>query len=202
MILKQQKYWVLKGHLKTLKNIGGNLVKEIRLKNNEMEVKTTRNGFRGFLYILKKHTLFRYEQLVDIAATDAIGKINRFSINYLLKSLLYSTRLCVVIKTNEIISVPSITDIYKSANWLEREVWDLYGVFFNDHDDLRRILTDYGFSGHPLRKDFPLTGFYETYYDDSSKKILYEPVELSQEYRVFNIDTPWISPKNTQSAKI
>jgi NADH-quinone oxidoreductase subunit C len=192
--LQQQKLWVLKSHLKTLKILGGSLVKETRLKNNEIEVKTTKNNLRGFFLMLKKSTFCRYEQLVDIAVTDVLGKINRFSINYLLKSLLYSTRLTVVVKTNEVIPVSSIMDIYKSSNWLEREVWDFYGIFFNDHLDLRRILTDYGFAGHPLRKDFPLTGFNEIFYDDSSKKILYEPVELTQEYRSFTLETPWVLP--------
>jgi NADH-quinone oxidoreductase subunit C len=112
----QQKLWVLKGHLKTLKLLGGSLVKETRLKNNEIEVKTTRNNLRGFFLMLKKNTLCRYEQLVDIAVTDVIGKINRFSINYLLKSILYSSRLIVVVKTNEVLPVPSIMDVYKSSN--------------------------------------------------------------------------------------
>lgn len=191
--LQQKKLWVLRGHLNTLQLLGGSLVKETRLKNNEIEMKTTKNNIRSLLLVLKKNTLCHYEQLVDVAVTDVLGKINRFSINYLLKSILYSMRLKVVVKTNEVIPVPSILDIYKSSNWLEREVWDLYGVFFTDHTDLRRILTDYGFSGHPLRKDFPLSGFTEIYYDDSSKKILYEPVELTQEYRVFTIETPWIA---------
>lgn len=189
---QQKKLWVLKGHLNTLKIFGGSLIKETRLKNNEIEIKTTKNNVRALFLVLKKNTLCHYEQLVDIAVTDVLGKINRFSINYLLKSLLYSMRLQVVVKTNELIPVPSIMDIYKSSNWLEREVWDLYGIFFTDHSDLRRILTDYGFSGHPLRKDFPLSGFTEIYYDDSTKKILYEPVELTQEYRLFTIETPWI----------
>jgi NADH-quinone oxidoreductase subunit C len=112
----QQRLWVLKGHLRTLKILGGSLVKETRLKNNEIEVKTTRNNLRGLFLMLKKSTLCRYEQLVDIAVTDVIGKINRFSVNYLLKSILYSSRLIVVVKTNEVLPVPTIMDIYKSSN--------------------------------------------------------------------------------------
>jgi NADH/F420H2 dehydrogenase subunit C len=142
------------------------------------------------LFTLNKHTLFQYKQLVDIACYDFPGKKYRFSVNYILYSFKYNTRLIVIVKTNEVIPLPSITSLFKSANWLEREVWDLYGVFFDAHPDLRRILTDYGFSGHPLRKDFPLTGFVEVYYNDSKKRLRYEPVELAQEYRTFTLQSP------------
>lgn len=168
------------------------MVKEIRLKNTDLEIKTTPNNLRALLYFLQNHTLCQYKQLVDIACSDLPGKTRRFSVNYLLLSLRYNARINIVVKTNEVSPLPSVTPLYRSANWLEREVWDLYGVFFDSHPDLRRILTDYGFSGHPLRKDFPLTGFVEVYYNDSTKRLSYEPVELAQEYRTFTLQSPWI----------
>ncbi len=188
----EQKIFFLKKYVLSLKNILKTLIKEIRFRNNDIEIKTTPNNIRSLLYFLQKHTLCQYKQLVDIACSDVLGKPRRFSINYLLLSLRYNVRLNVVIKTNEVLSLPSVTMLYRSANWLEREVWDLYGVFFDSHPDLRRILTDYGFSGHPLRKDFPLTGFIEVYYNDSTKRLSYEPVELAQEYRTFTLQSPWV----------
>jgi len=157
-----------------------------------VEIKTTPSNLRSILYFLQKETLCQYKQLVEIACYDFPGKKDRFSINYVLYSLRYNVRIIIVVKTNEVIPLPSITGLFESANWLEREIWDLYGIFFDQHPDLRRILTDYGFSGHPLRKDFPLTGFIEVYYNDSKKRLRYEAVELAQEYRVFTLQSPWV----------
>jgi NADH/F420H2 dehydrogenase subunit C len=189
--LLKQKNFFLKKYVLSLKTILKTIVKGVRLKNNDIEIKTTPNNLRALLYFLQKHTLCQYKQLVDIACVDVPGKIRRFTVNYLLLSLRYNTRLTVVVKTNEVSPLPSLITLYRSANWLEREVWDLYGVFFDLHPDLRRILTDYGFNGHPLRKDFPLTGFLEVYYNDSTKRLSYEPVELAQEYRTFTLQSPW-----------
>jgi len=186
-----QKKFFLKKYVLFLKNILKTVIKEIRIHNNNLEIKTTPNNLCALLYFLQNHTLCQYKQLIDIACSDVPGKQHRFSVNYLLLSLRYNTRLTVVVKTNEVSPLPSTTVLYRSANWLEREVWDLYGVFFDLHPDLRRILTDYGFSGHPLRKDFPLTGFLEVYYNDSTKRLSYEPVELAQEYRTFTLQSPW-----------
>jgi NADH dehydrogenase (ubiquinone) Fe-S protein 3 len=186
-----QKKFFLKKYVLFLKNILKTVIKEIRIHNNNLEIKTTPNNLCALLYFLQNHTLCQYKQLIDIACSDVPGKQHRFSVNYLLLSLRYNTRLIVVVKTNEVSPLPSTTVLYRSANWLEREVWDLYGVFFDLHPDLRRILTDYGFSGHPLRKDFPLTGFLEVYYNDSTKRLSYEPVELAQEYRTFTLQSPW-----------
>ncbi len=190
--LLKRKNWLLKKYVLFLKTILKTVVKEIRLKNTDIEIKTTPNNLRALLYFLQNHTLCQYKQLVDIACSDVPGKTRRFSVNYLLLSLRYNARINIVVKTNEVSPLPSVTPLYRSANWLEREVWDLYGVFFDSHPDLRRILTDYGFSGHPLRKDFPLTGFVEVYYNDSTKRLSYEPVELAQEYRTFTLQSPWI----------
>ena len=197
-IMAQKKFF-LKKYVLFLKTILKTVIKTIRLKNNDIEIKTTPNNMRALFYFLRNHSLCQYKQLIDIACSDVPGKKRRFSVNYLLLSLRYNVRLNIVVKTNEVLSLPSITTIYRSANWLEREVWDLYGVFFDFHPDLRRILTDYGFSGHPLRKDFPLTGFVEVYYNDSTKRLSYEPVELAQEYRTFTLQSPWI--RNYQHLK-
>ena len=189
--LLKQKNFFLKKYVLSLKTILKTVIKGIRLKNNDIEIKTTPNNLRALLYFLQKHTLCQYKQLIDIACADVPGKIRRFTVSYLLLSLRYNARLTIVVKTNEVSPLPSIITLYRSANWLEREVWDLYGVFFDLHPDLRRILTDYGFNGHPLRKDFPLTGFLEVYYNDSTKRLSYEPVELAQEYRTFTLQSPW-----------
>ena len=187
-----QKKWFIKKYSLSLKKVLRTLVKEIRIKNNDIEIKTTANNLRALLYFLQNHTLCQYKQLVEIACSDLPGKKRRFSLAYVLYSLRYNAYLTVVVQTNEVLSLPSVTPIYSSAGWLEREVWDLFGIFFENHPDLRRILTDYGFSGHPLRKDFPLTGFLEVYYNDSTKRMSYEPVELAQEYRTFTLQSPWI----------
>jgi NADH dehydrogenase (ubiquinone) Fe-S protein 3 len=190
-ILKQKR-WFLRKYAIFLKKVLASIIKEIRIKNTDIEIKTSPNNLRALLYFLQKHTLCQYKQLIEIACSDVPGKTRRFSVTYLLHSIRYNARILVVVKTNEVSPLPSVTALYRSANWLEREVWDLYGIFFESHPDLRRILTDYGFNGHPLRKDFPLTGFLEVYYNDSTKRLSYESVELAQEYRVFTLQSPWI----------
>jgi NADH:ubiquinone oxidoreductase subunit C len=184
--------WFIKKYVLFLRTVLRNLIKEIRLNNNDIEIKTTANNVRAVLYFLKNHTLCKYRQISEIACSDHPGKKRRFSVAYVLFSLHYNTYITVVVQTNEVLPIPSVTPIFLGAGWLEREIWDLFGIFFEDHPDLRRILTDYGFSGHPLRKDFPLTGFLEVYYNDSTKRMNYEPVELSQEYRSFVLQSPWI----------
>ena len=128
----------------------------------------------------------------DIIAVDYPGRSNRFDIIYQILSQRYNSRMNVLVSIGELSSIPSITSLYKGASWYEREVWDLFGIFFEGHPDLRRILTDYSFEGHPLRKDFPLTGYFEIFYDDTQKRIVYEPVSLVQEYRYFTFNNPWI----------
>jgi NADH-quinone oxidoreductase subunit C len=128
--------------------------------------------------------------LVDIAVYDRPGKRYRFTILYHLLSINYGKRIKSLVQTDELTDLPSSTSLYSSAGWQEREVWDLFGIYFTNHLDLRRILTDYGFSGFPLRKDFPLTGFLEVFYSDEQKRVVYQPVELSQEFRNFNYSSP------------
>jgi len=143
------------------------------------------------LSFLRDHESCFFKLLTDILVVDYPERNRRFTIIYCLLSVKYNTRLYVRMQTNELIGVPSITNIYKCACWMEREVWDMNGIFFENHPDLRRLLTDYGFEGHPLRKDFPLTGYAEVRYDDSQKRVIYESVEMMQEYRVFNFENHW-----------
>ena len=144
----------------------------------------------GVLFFLKNSTSSRFRVLVDIAVQDHPKNKERFLIVYNLLSLKYGTRLLLSASIKEGSVIPSCTHIFPSANWFEREVWDMFGIFFRGHPDLRRILTDYGFEGHPLRKDFPLTGYIETRYDVGQARIVYEPVELAQEYRDFSFSSP------------
>ena len=143
------------------------------------------------ILFLKTNEKCRFKQLIDITAVDYPEKEKRFKIVYLLLSHVNNLRIVINAYINEKTLVPSITKIFPSANWMEREVFDMYGVSFNDHPDLRRILTDYGFEGYPLRKDFPLTGHTEVRYSEDKKKVVSEPVKLDQEYRDFDFESPW-----------
>ena len=144
---------------------------------------------------LKTNDKCRFKQLIDITAVDYPEKEKRFKIVYLLLSHENNLRILISVNIDEKISVPSITKIFPSANWMEREVFDMYGISFKDHPDLRRILTDYGFKGYPLRKDFPLTGHTELRYSEEHKKVIYEPVQLDQQYRDFDFESPWEGTK-------
>ena len=132
-----------------------------------------------------------FKQLMDVCGVDYPDRARRFDVVYHLLSLKLNQRIRVKLETDEQTPVPSVTGVFSSAGWWEREAWDLYGVFFSDHPDLRRILTDYGFEGHPLRKDFPLTGYVELRYDDELKRVVYQPVQLVQEFRDFDFMSPW-----------
>jgi len=144
---------------------------------------------------LKTNNKCRFKQLIDITAVDYPEKEKRFKLVYLLLSHENNLRILININIDEKLHVPSITKIFPSANWMEREVFDMYGISFKDHPDLRRILTDYGFEGHPLRKDFPLTGHTEVRYSEKHKKVISEPVKLDQEYRNFDFESPWEGTK-------
>jgi len=143
------------------------------------------------LNCLKLHIGYQYNMLTCISGVDFLGKSYRFSVVYDLLSLTFNSRLRIKVFVNEITSVPSIIDVFINANWWEREIWDLYGIYFDKHPDLRRILTDYGFEGHPMRKDFPLSGFVEFRYDEGKKRVIGEPIELTQEFRSFTFERPW-----------
>ena len=147
------------------------------------------------ILFLKTNDKSRFKQLIDITAADFPNKENRFKIIYLLLSHEKNLRVVVSASIEEKKIVPSLTKIFPSANWMEREVFDMYGISFKDHPDLRRILTDYGFEGYPLRKDFPLTGHTEVRYSEDKKKVISEPVKLDQEYRNFDFESPWEGTK-------
>ncbi len=147
------------------------------------------------ILFLKTNEKCRFKQLIDITAVDYPEKEKRFKVVYLLLSHENNLRILINININEKTLVPSITKIFPSANWMEREVFDMYGISFKDHPDLRRILTDYGFEGYPLRKDFPLTGHTEVRYSEEKKKVIYEPVKLDQQYRDFDFESPWEGTK-------
>lgn len=143
------------------------------------------------LSLLSSDDIYLFQQLIDLTAVDYPSRLQRFDIVYNLLSLEHNQRLLVKIAVKEGTDVPSCTQIFINANWYEREVWDLFGILFNDHPDLRRILTDYNFQGHPLRKDFPLTGYTQVKYCEVEKKVIYESVQLQQEYRTFDFISPW-----------
>ena len=132
-----------------------------------------------------------FRQLVDLCGVDYPEREKRFDVVYNLLSLRHNQRIRAKVQTDEFTPVPSVSSIFSCANWFEREAWDLFGILFSDHPDLRRILTDYGFEGHPLRKDFPLTGFVECRYDEVEKRVVYEPVKLTQDFRKFDFMSPW-----------
>ena len=143
------------------------------------------------LTVLRDDPKFLFEQLIDVCGVDYPDRPQRFEVVYTLLSVSLNHRLRVKVATDEDTPVPSAVGLYPSANWFERETWDLYGVFFSDHPDLRRIVTDYGFDGHPLRKDFPLTGYVELRYDPDQRRVVYEPVKLTQDFRTFDFASPW-----------
>jgi len=159
--------------------------------NNELVITTKVNNIYNLLEDLKKKENLNFEMLLDITAVDYPKRAKRFEIVYILLSLKNHLRLRVKTFINESEIVPSISKLYKCARWYEREVWDMYGISFKGNDDLRRLLTDYGFEGHPLRKDFPLTGFVELRYDETKKKVAYSKVKLTQDYRNFDFLSPW-----------
>lgn len=157
----------------------------------EFYIKVDPTQVWNLIFFLKNHSQSLYTQVIDISAIDSIERKNRFEVFYCLLSMTYNNRITVTTSIPEGVVLDSIVSIFPAANWYEREVWDMFGIFFKNHPDLRRILTDYGFKGHPLRKDFPMTGYVEVRYDDFSKRILYEEVSLTQEYRVFSLDNSW-----------
>jgi len=143
------------------------------------------------LYCLKNHITFRYTILSNLSGIDLQMNKYRFGVVYDLLSIKFNSRIRVKVFINEVTPLESVVDLYSSANWWEREIWDFFGIYFIKHPDLRRILTDYGFEGYPMRKDFPLSGYVELRYDIIKKRIVIEPLELSQEYRHFTFDAPW-----------
>ena len=166
-------------------------IKKSEINFNQLVIYIDVEDIISTILFLKTNEKCRFRQLIDITAVDYPQNEKRFKIVYLLLSHEKNLRIIINTKIDEKIIVPSITKIFPSANWMEREVFDMYGISFKDHPDLRRILTDYGFDGHPLRKDFPLTGLTEVRYSEEKKKVIYESVKLDQEYRDFDFESPW-----------
>tara|TARA_B100000579_G_scaffold199107_1_gene162795 strand:+ start:821 stop:1417 length:597 start_codon:yes stop_codon:yes gene_type:complete len=186
-------------NLKSLeKTINSELSSKIissKIKHNQIYINIEDNDLIEVILFLKTNSITKFRQLIDITAVDYPEQDRRFKMVYLLLSHETNTRIVIDYNIKEGEIVPSLTSIYPSANWMEREVFDMYGIEFKDHPDLRRILTDYGFNGHPLRKDFPLTGHNEVRYSEDEKKVVYEPVKLEQNYRNFDYESPWEGTK-------
>ena len=170
-------------------------IKDSKINHNQLFLSIDREDLIDVTLFLKNNKNTRFRQLIDITAVDYPEKIKRFKIVYLFLSHEFNQRILVCYEINENEVIESLTKIFPSANWMEREVFDMYGVKFKNHPDLRRILTDYGFEGHPLRKDFPLTGHTETRYSEEEKKVIKEPVKLEQNYRNFDYESPWEGTK-------
>ena len=181
--------------------------KKIFIKKDYFEIVVDKNEIIPILKILKEDGSLKFNQLIDITAIDYPSKKSRFTLIYIIQSLIKNKRVLLKVLLEEKDQVDTITSIFKAANWYERECYDLFGVMFKNHPDLRRIMTDYNFEGHPLRKDFPLTGHTEVRYDDLEKKVIYEPVKLTQEFRNFDYESPWsgiadsLTQKNESNTK-
>ena len=165
------------------------------IKHNQLYIDINGENLIEVLIFLKNSSFAKFRQLIDITAVDYPEQSRRFKLIYLLLSHEHNSRIILSYSINEKEIIQSVTEIFPSANWMEREVFDMYGIKFNGHPDLRRILTDYNFEGFPLRKDFPLTGHNEVRYSQSEKKVVYEPVKLEQNYRNFDYESPWEGTK-------
>ena len=168
----------------------GGLIEDASSQNGELVVRCSVENLVEVLTNLRDDDL-AFTQLTDLTAVDYPNRPYRFEMVYQLISITQNQRLRLLVAVEEGAVVPSVISIFNAANWAEREVWDMFGIFFSGHPDLRRLLTDYGFEGHPLRKDFPLTGYVEVRYDDTQRRVVYEPVHLVQEYRDFDFLSPW-----------
>jgi len=166
-------------------------IKSSKIVHNQVFLTIDNEDLLEVILFLKNNSDMNFKQLIDITAVDYPENERRFKLVYLLLSHEFNSRIIIDFHINENEMVSTLTSVYPSSNWMEREVFDMYGIKFNDHPDLRRILTDYGFEGHPLRKDFPLTGHNEVRYSEDEKKVVYEKVKLEQNYRNFDYESPW-----------
>ena len=169
----------------------GAIVKDLSIVGDKLVAIVDREDIAKLLVFLRDDVNCQFKQLMDICGVDYAERPQRVEVVYNLLSLVHNNRVTVKVMLDDNSSIPSVSKVFSSADWWEREIWDLFGIFFSGHPDLRRILTDYGFDGHPLRKDFPLTGYVEVRYDDAQKRVVYEPVKLTQEYRDFDFLSPW-----------
>ena len=187
---------------KTINSSLTTTVKKSVIKLNQLFVDINNEDLSSTILFLKTNMKCSFKQLIDITAVDYPEKEKRFKVIYLLLSHENNLRIIINLNINEKEVIPSITKIFPSANWMEREIFDMYGISFKDHPDLRRILTDYGFKGYPLRKDFPLTGHYEVRYSEDKKKVISEKVKLDQDYRDFDFESPWEGTKYINKSDI
>jgi NADH-quinone oxidoreductase subunit C len=187
----------------TLKDLGDYVaaafpqdVTQTAIAHDELMVNVRRDAVTRVLSFLRDDPKCLFKVLVDVCGVDYPERAERFEVVYNLLSIKTNRRIRIKVTADEESAVPSAVGIFSAAGWFERETWDLYGIYFSDHPDLRRILTDYGFEGHPLRKDFPLTGYVEVRYDETEKRVVYEPVKLKQEFRSFDFMSPWEGMSN------
>ncbi len=169
----------------------GGLLTASKIAHGELTLDVKRESIADVLTLLRDDDRCQFQMLADICGADFPGRADRFEVIYNLLSVTKNHRVRVRVRTDGVMPVPSVTSVYSAAGWFEREAWDMYGILFAGNADLRRILTDYGFEGHPLRKDFPLTGFVEVRYDAEQKRVVYEPVKLNQDFRNFDYLSPW-----------
>ena len=169
------------------------------VNNQELDIIIQKPSIKKLLKFLRDDTNSQFTQLIDFFAVDYPDRQKRFQIIYKLLSMTHNQRASIRLDLTEGEAAPSVSEIFSNANWLEREVWDMYGVLFSDHPDLRRILTDYGFEGHPQRKDFPLTGYVELRYDETQKRVVYDKVKLDQQFRNFDFLSPWEGAENAHN---
>lgn len=182
----------------TLENLATNIAEILgplcltsKISHNELTIEVEASSIVRTLTILRDNPMCKFKVLLDICGVDYLGEIPRFKIVYHLLSLNHNQRIRVKFGIDIDLAAPSVTSVFNSANWYEREIWDLYGIPFSEHPDLRRIMTDYNFEGHPLRKDFPLTGYIEVRYNEEERRVVYEPLHLAQDYRSFDFLSPW-----------
>ncbi len=186
IITKKTKFFTL-----YLVNILKKYIYGLKINQNQINIYTFAIKLLHLVTILKNNSICCFDKLIDIIVVDNIANINRFEINYVFWNMIYEYRFSIKIFTSGFKIIYTLSNFFKSALWLEREIWDMYGIKFLFHIGLRRILTDYGFKGHPLRKDFPLSGYVDVYFDDNTQSIKVAPLELSQSLRFFKFDNPW-----------
>ena len=182
----------LKDHIKTQL---GDAVNAASIENGELTIEARRAEITTVISFLRDDPICKFSSLIDICGVDYPSRERRFDVVYHMLSMAHNARIHIKVSTDETVPVHSVTSLFPNANWYEREAFDMYGILFDEHPDLRRILTDYGFEGYPLRKDFPLSGFVEVRYDEERKSVVYEPVNLPQEYRSFDFMSPWEGAK-------
>jgi NADH-quinone oxidoreductase subunit C len=177
--------------LATLEPVLGEVLVDKAIAHGELTITVAGAALARVLTYLRDEPALMFKELVDLCGVDYPERERRFDVVYHLLSMHHNARIRVKVETDENTPVPSVVGVFPTANWFEREAWDMYGILFSDHPDLRRLLTDYGFEGHPLRKDFPLTGYVEMRYDEEQKRVVYEPVKLRQDFRSWDFLSPW-----------